>query len=106
MFGLREVIMRLTAIALVVSLFTLSAGNAFAQEAPAWRKVADAIPLGSKVKLQTLEGKRVSGTLMRVDDTAVVVKKNTRMPDAAVTIAFDQIANMERSHGDGMSWGK
>ena len=77
--------MRLTAIALVVSLFTLSAGNAFAQEAPAWRKVADAIPLGSKVKLQTLEGKRVSGTLMRVDDTAVVVKKNTRMPDAAVT---------------------
>ena len=56
-------------IALIVSLFTLTAGHAFAQEAQQWRKVADAIPLGSKVKIQTLEGKRVSGTLMRVDDT-------------------------------------
>ena len=27
-----------------------------------------AIPLGTKVKIQTLDGKRVSGTLMRVDD--------------------------------------
>jgi hypothetical protein len=98
--------MRLTAIALVVSLFTLNAGNALAQDAPSWQKVADAIPLGSRVKLLTLEGRRVSGTLMRVDDTAVVVKKNTRMPESAVTITFEQIANMERSHGDGMSWGK
>ncbi len=110
--------MRLTAIALIVSLFTLTAGNAFAlpteaasaakvgQEASSWRRVADAIPLGSKVKIQTLDGKRVSGTLMRVDDTAVVVKRSTRMPEAAVTVTFEQIANMERDHGGGMSWGK
>jgi hypothetical protein len=98
--------MRTIALALVVSIVTLNAGNAFAQEAPSWRKVAAAIPLGSKVKLQTLEGRRVSGTLMRVDDTAVVVKRNTRMPESAITITFEQIANMERSHGDGMSWGK
>jgi hypothetical protein len=98
--------MRRTALALVVSLFTLNAGTAFAQEAPSWRRVAAAIPLGSKVKVQTIEGRRVSGTLMRVDDAAVVVKRHTRMPESAVTVTFEQIANMERSHGDGMSWGK
>ena len=98
--------MRLTAIALIVSFFTLNAGNAFAQEASSWRKVADAIPLGSKVKLQTLDGGRVNGTLMRVDDTSVVVKKNTRIPEAAVTVTYDQIANIARDHGGGMSWGK
>ncbi len=110
--------MRTISIALIVSLLTLMAGNAFAlpteaasnakvgQEAQQWRKVADAIPLGSKVKIQTLEGKRVSGTLMRVDDTGVAVKKNTRIPEAAVTVAYDAIANIERDHGGGMNLGK
>jgi hypothetical protein len=97
--------MRITAIALVVSLFTLASGNAFAQEAPAWRKVAEAIPLGSKVKVQTLEGKRVNGTLMRVDDTSVMVKKNTRIPEPAVTVTFEQMGSLERDRG-GMNWAK
>jgi hypothetical protein len=102
----QEFNMRTIALALVVSLFTLNAANVLAQEGPSWRKVAGAIPLGSKVKLQTLEGRRVSGTLMRVDDTAVVVKKNTRLPEAAVTVTYDQIANMARDYSGGMSWGK
>jgi len=107
----------MTAIALVVSLFTLSASNAFAlsteaapaakveQEAASWRKVAEAVPLGSKVKVQTFEGKRVTGTLMRVDETGVTIKKNTRLPEAAVVVTYDAIANIERDHG-GMNWVK
>jgi 3D (Asp-Asp-Asp) domain-containing protein len=104
--------MRATAIALIVSLGTWGLGlgawgtTLHAQEAQQWRKVADAIPLGSKVKIQTFEGKRVSGTLMRVDDTGVAVKKNTRIPEAAVTVTYDAIANIERDHGGGMNLGK
>jgi len=110
--------MRLTAIALIVSLFTLTASNAFAlsteaaraakveQESTDWHKVADAIPLGSKVKVHTLEGKRVTGTLMRVDDTAVMVKKNTRRPEAGVIVTYDHVTNIERDNGGGLSWGK
>jgi hypothetical protein len=98
--------MRSIAIVVISSLLTLTTSNAFAQETTEWRKVADAIPLGSKVRLQTLEGKRVSGTLMRVDDTAVTIKKNTRMPEAAVTVRYDRIADLQREHGGGMSWGK
>jgi SH3-like domain-containing protein len=97
--------MRITSIALIVSFLTLSAGNALAQEAGAWRKVADAIPLGSKVKVQTLEGKRITGTLMRADETTVAIKKNTRLPEAAVIVTYDAISNLERDHG-GMNWAK
>lgn len=95
--------MRLMAIALVITLGTL---GLHAQEGTAWRKVADGIPLGSKVKIQTPEGRRVSGTLMQVDDRAVMIKKNTRTPEPAVIVTYDQIANLEREHGGGMTWGK
>lgn len=98
--------MKTTAIALIVSLFTLIASNASAQESTDWRKVADAVPLGTKVKVQTQDGKRVSGTLMRVDDTSVMLKRNTRLPEPAVTVTFDRISNIERDHGGGMHWAK
>ena len=110
--------MRVTAIAVIVSLITLTAGSAFAlstvaaeaakvdQEAQTWRHVAEAIPLGSKVSVQTLDGRKVKGTLMRVDDTSVLVKKSTRLPEAPVVVTFEQIANVERDQGGGMGWGK
>ena len=96
--------MRATAIGLIVSL--IMATSAFAQEATTWRKVAETIPLGSKVKIQLLDGKRIGGTLMRVDDTGVLVKKSTRIPEAAVTVTFDQMGNIERNHGSSMNWAK
>lgn len=110
--------MRTTAIALIVSLFMLTASNAFGlstvaasaakveQETMQWRKVADAIPLGTKVKVPTLDGKRVNGTLLSVDDKSVQVKRNTRQPEPAVAITFENIANMERDQGGGMNWAK
>ena len=75
-------------------------------EAETWRKVAEAIPLGSKVKIQTLENKRISGTLMRVDSTTVMLKRNTRRPEAATAVNFADIAKMERDHGSGVNIGK
>jgi hypothetical protein len=99
-----ELIMKTIAVALIASL--ILATGAFAQEAQAWRKVAEAIPLGTKVSVQTLDGRRVKGTLMRVDDTTVHVKKHTRIPEAPAIVAFDQIGNIERENGGGMGWGK
>jgi hypothetical protein len=98
--------MKTTALAVIVSLLALSAGNVFAQEAAQWRKVADAIPLGTAVKVQRVNGSRISGTLMRADDTAITLKRNTRVPEAPVSIGYDQIANMERERNGGMGWGK
>ena len=97
--------MRAIAIALI-ALVALSATDVWAQETDDWRKVADAIPLGSKVRVQRVDGSRVSGTLMRVDDNALILKKNTRLPEAPTAVTFNQIANVAREHGGGMSWGK
>jgi hypothetical protein len=108
--------MRAIAIVLVASF--LASTSAFAQdlstdlsaeaqsakvEADAWRKVADSIPLGSKVKIQTYEGKRINGTLMRVDGNQILVKRNTRRPEPAVTVMFDDMSKLERDQNGGGS---
>ena len=96
--------MRTIAIVLITSF--LASTSAFAQEADAWRKVAESIPLGSKVKVQTYEGKRISGTLMRIDGKEILVKRNTRRPEAAVSIVFDDISSLERDQKNGVNVGK
>jgi len=91
-------------IVIVVISSLLFSTSAFAQEAEAWRKVAETIPLGSKVKVQTYEGKRISGTLMRVDGNHILVKRNTRRPEAAITVVFDDVSRLERDqNGNGNS---
>jgi len=95
--------MRAMAIALIV---VLTATVAHAQEIATWRKVAEAIPLGSRVKIQTLDGKTITGTLMRADDTSVLVKKSTRRPEPAVLVPYDRLSNLERKHEGGMSVAK
>jgi hypothetical protein len=93
--------MRLIAIGLVMSIIGLGATDAFAQqsEASAWREVAQAIPLGTKVKVQTMDGKRINGTLMRVDGDAIMLKRNTRRPEPAQTVAFEDMSKLERDKG-------
>ena len=101
--------MRSIALALVVAILAFGATGASAQqsEATAWRQVAEAIPLGSRVKVQMTNGKRLNGTLMRVDGNAVMIKRNTRNPEPAVVVPFDQVSALEREQkGDGMNFGK
>ena len=98
--------MRITSLALIISLMSLTTSNAFAQDGVEWRNVAEAVPLGTKVKVQTLDGKRVSGTLVRVDDRSLQVKRSARRPEAAAVIAFDRISNIEKDNGGATTWAK
>ena len=91
--------MRPIAMALVFSIIALGGRNVLAQEATAWREVAHTIPLGTKVKVQTLDGQRISGTLMRVDGDGIMLKRNTRRPEPAKTVAFTDISKLERDKG-------
>jgi hypothetical protein len=75
-------------------------------EAKALRELASAIPLGSRVKAQTADGKRVNGTLMSVTADAVIIKKRTRLPEPAITIPFGELARLELQVNEGMSIGK
>jgi hypothetical protein len=77
-----------------------------AMEAAAFKQMAAAIPLGSRVKVQTKTGRRMTATLMSVSDEAVIVKRAARMPEPAVTIPFAELARLQIDQGNGMSIGK
>lgn len=98
--------MKTTTIALIVALITLTAHGALAQEANDWHQVAAAVPLGSRIKVQTIDGRRVSGTLMRVDSNELLVKRNTRYPKPAVAVAFADVARIERHKEGGFNVAK
>lgn len=98
--------MKTTAIVLIFSLLTLTAHSAFAQEANDWQQVAAAVPLGSKIKVQTIDGRRVSGTLMRVDSSELLVKRNSRYPEPAIKVAFADVAKIERHKEGGFNVAK
>ncbi len=76
------------------------------REAQALKQMASAIPLGSRVKAHTNNGTRFNGTLMSVSDDAVIIKKRTRLPEPAVTVAFTELSSLELQTGEGMSAGK
>lgn len=104
--------MRTTALVIILTILSGGMSDVLAAQAPApteaaaWKEVAAAIPLGSRVKVQTVEGKRITGTLMRVDEGSVMVKKNTRMPEPALSIAFSDLAKLERDHPGGLNVAK
>ena len=99
--------MRTTALVIMVTILSGGMSDVLAAqpqapvEAAAWKDVAGAIPLGSRVKAHTVEGRRITGTLMQVSDGAVMVKRNTRLPEPAVSIAFADLSRLERDHGNG-----
>jgi hypothetical protein len=78
-----------------------------AMEAAAMKEMASSIPLGSRVKLQTTGGRRMTATLMAIDEAGLIVKRASRLPEPAVMISFSELARLEREHvKDGFSIGK
>ncbi len=73
-------------------------------EAAAMRQVAAAIPLGSRVKVQMQSGRRLTATLLAVDADAMVVKRNARRPEPAVTIPFSELAQFSASRSPAFQW--
>jgi hypothetical protein len=80
---------------------------AAAAEAAALRELALAIPLGSRVRLQTRDGRRITATLMSASADELVLKRVTRVPEPAVAVSTAEIVSLERDRsGGGMSIGK
>jgi hypothetical protein len=72
-----------------------------AEEVKAFRDMAAGIPLGSRVKVHIREGRRLRATLMSVSEDAIVVKRESRLPEPAVTIRFDELARLQRDDRKG-----
>jgi hypothetical protein len=75
-------------------------------EATAFKQLAASIPLGSRVKVESRDGRRLTATLMSVTDDAVVVKRESRLPEPAVRIAFAELTRLQLDQKSGFSVGK
>ena len=77
-----------------------------AAEAAAFKQLAANIPLGSRIKVQARDGRRLTATLMAVNDDAIVVKRESRIPEPAVSISYDDLARLQLEKKSGFSMGK
>jgi hypothetical protein len=57
---------------------------------------------GARIAVTTTDGKTMKGTLMMVQDDAIVVRPRTRVPEPAQTIPMAQIATIETEREGGM----
>ena len=77
-----------------------------AAEAAAFKQMAEGIPPGTRVSVRTKEGRHLSATLMAVDADGIVVKRDARVPEPALSIPFADLARLERTSKGGFSMGK
>ena len=101
-------------IAVVVAMTIASAPAAVAAqqsatpaiEAAAFQHMAAGIPPGTRVRVQTTAGKRLTATLMNVTDETIVVKRESRVPEPAIAIRFDELSSLKRQEPRGIGLGK
>jgi hypothetical protein len=98
--------MRLVALALIASLALPACSarapvrTAPAHDADLWRRFARDLPAGSPIDIHTTSNGRMAGTLIAVDDTALVLDPATRIREPLRRIAFDGIDRITlRSQG-------
>jgi hypothetical protein len=75
-------------------------------ETVAFKRMAEGIPPGTRISLRTKEGRRMNATLMAVEADRLVVKRDSRVPEPAVGIAFADLSRLERESKGGFSMGK
>ena len=75
-------------------------------EVAAYKQMAAGIPLGARIKVQTDDGRRLTATLMAVEYEALLMKRESRVPEPAVRVAFARITRLQLEEKSGFSLGK
>ena len=71
------------------------------------KHMAAGIPLGTRINVQTTAGRRMTATLMSVTEDAIVVKRDSRVPEpAAVRFASTSCATVKRHEKAGLASAK
>jgi hypothetical protein len=94
--------------AIVLAPPVVSAQDALTRDAEmaAFQQLANGIPPGSRVKVRTTDGRRLTATFMAADDRHIVVKRHSRVPEPAIAIEFADLAELRREERSGFSIGK
>jgi hypothetical protein len=67
-----------------------------AQDVELWKSRAAQIPIGATVKLRTNDGRRMRAVLMGVDQSGILVKPATRIPEPSRRLSFDRLEALDR----------
>ena len=88
---MRTITALLVSVALAVPAPAALAQEALSRgaEADAFKQLAAGIPLGSRVKVRTTGGRRLTATLVAVEDERIVFKRLSRVPEPAIAIGYD-----------------
>ena len=60
-----------------------------------WQQYAARLPLGSGVRVATIDGDHFNATLLIVDAGGVTVKPDTRLPEPPRHVPFDRLGQLE-----------
>jgi hypothetical protein len=71
-------------------------GVCAAQDVELWKARAAQIPIGATVKLRTNDGHRIRAVLMAVDESGILVKPATRVPEPSRRVPFDSLDGLDR----------
>ncbi len=77
-----------------------------AAEAAAFAQLARTIPLGSRIRVESRDGRRLNATLIAVEADAVVVKRESRIPEPAVKVPFAQLTRLQLQKRSGFTVAK
>ena len=92
----------------VLIVAVLVPGLAFAQAVPpdVWRDVATRAGAGSDVQVRLSDGTKFRATLVRVDDTGVMLQPKGRVPVPVQAVPYASIASIELQRKGGMGAAK
>jgi len=79
----------------VVWLLLVYSGVCAAQDVELWKARAAQIPIGATVKLRTNDGHRMRAVLMGVDQSGILVKPATRLPEPSRRLPFDRLEALD-----------
>ena len=97
----------LTFVAWTLVMLLAAPPQLFAQtRAELWRSFAERLEPGKTLKLRLADGPRVTATLLRVSDDAMIVQPRTRAAVPPQEVRFDAVETMEIEQSKGIGIGK
>jgi hypothetical protein len=95
----------LVMVALLLSPGAILAQDRISRDADVWFNRVTEIPIGATVKLRTTTGERLTAVLLARDESGIVVKPATRIPERSRRLSYDRIDKLDR-YEDRVSFGK
>lgn len=75
-------------------------------EESVWREFSGRLDVGSELKVRLVDGTRFNATLVRVDQTGLLLQPRTRVPVPVQPVAYDSIASLAPVKKGGIGAGK